>query len=71
MQRLCIMPDVITCNALISACEKGKQPDCAMEAFQALQQQGAVPGTITCNALVTACEKGTQQAWALEVFRAM
>ena len=30
------MPEVITYNALISACEKGKQPERALELFEAM-----------------------------------
>ena len=39
MQRQDVVPDVITCNALISACEKGKQPDRAPELVEAMQWQ--------------------------------
>ena len=30
------MPDTITYNALISACEKGKQPEQALKVFKAM-----------------------------------
>ena len=33
MQRRCLEPDVITFSAVISACEKGKQPEQAWELF--------------------------------------
>ena len=33
-------PNVITCNAAISACEKGKQPDKALELLEETQQKG-------------------------------
>ena len=45
------MPGINTYNALISACEKGKQPWRALEVFQALQRQGMVPEVFTHNAL--------------------
>jgi pentatricopeptide repeat domain-containing protein 1 len=71
MERQGVMPNVITYNALISACEKGKQPERALEVFEAMQRQGVVPGVITYSALISACGKGKQPAWALEVFEAM
>ena len=52
------MPTFITYSALISACEKGKQPERALEVFEAMQLQGIVPNVITCNALISTCEKG-------------
>ena len=58
-------------NALISACEKGKQPERAWEVFQAMQQQGLAQDVITYSALISACEKGKQPERAWEVFQAM
>ena len=49
-----------TYNALISACEKGKQPEQALKVFEALMQQGVVPNEITYNTLISACEEGQQ-----------
>ena len=46
-----LVPNEITYNALISACEKGKQPEQALKVFEALMQQGVVPNEITYNAL--------------------
>ena len=37
-----VASDVITYNALISACEKGNQPERALENFQKMQQQDLV-----------------------------
>ena len=65
MQQQGVVPDVITYNALISTCEKGKQPQRALEVFQAMQQQGVVPDVITYSALISACEKGKQPQQAL------
>ena len=58
MQQQGIAPNIITYSALISACEKGKQPERALEIFDKMQQQGIVPNIITYNALISACEKG-------------
>ena len=53
-----MVPDVITHNALISACEKGEQPERALEVFVLLEQQGLVPDFITYDALISTCKKG-------------
>ena len=42
-----MVPNVIIYSALISACEKGKQPERVLELFEAMQQQGVVPNIIT------------------------
>ncbi len=63
------MPNVITYTALIT-CEKGKQPERALELIEAMQRQGLVPDVITYNALISACEKGKQPERALELFEA-
>ena len=45
----CVVPgshpvaDIITYNALSRACEKGQQPERALEVSEAMQQLGAVP----------------------------
>ena len=65
MQQQGVVPEVITYNALISACEKGKQDERAMRIFEAMQQQGVMPEVITYNALISACEKGTQPELSL------
>ena len=71
MKQKGVVPNVITYNALISACEKGKQPEQAMEVFKAMQQQGVVPDVITYSALISACEKSKQPEQAMEVFKAL
>ena len=43
----------VTYNALISACEKGKQPEQAMEVFKAMRQQGVAPNVIPESALAS------------------
>ena len=66
-----MVPEVITYNAVISACEKGKQAERALEVFQTMQWQGVVPNVITYSAVVSASEKGKQPERALEMFQAM
>ena len=60
MKQQGLLPNVITYNALISACEKGKQPERALELFEAMQQRGVVPNVITYSALISVCEKANQ-----------
>ena len=62
---------MITYSALISACEKGDQPERALEMLEIMQQQGVVPGAITFNTLISTCEKGEQPKQAVEVFRGL
>ena len=39
-----VVLDLTTYNAAISACEAGKQPERALELFEALQRRDVVPG---------------------------
>ena len=43
MQWQGVVTNVITWDSLISTCEKGKQPERALELLEAMQQQGVVP----------------------------
>ena len=63
-----MVPNVITYSALISACEKGRQPEQALEVFKVMSWQGVVPNVITYSAWISACEKGEQLEQPLEVF---
>ena len=47
---------MITDIALLSACEKSKQPERALEPLEAMQQQGAPPCVLTYSASISACE---------------
>jgi len=63
-----LVPDIVTCNSAVSACEKGEQPERALEVFHGLRRQGVTPNAITYNALISAWVKGKQPEPALEVF---
>ena len=64
MRKQALQPNVITCNALISACEKGWMTERALQLFDAMQQQGLQPDVITYSALVSACKKGRMAVMA-------
>ena len=68
---LACLPNVITYSALISAFEKGKHLDLALEVFASMEQHGVVPNGITYNAFSNACEKGQQPERVLRIFAAM
>ena len=55
-----VVPDAIAYRSLISACEKGKQPETVIKVFAAMMQQGVVPDAIAYRTLISACEKGKQ-----------
>ena len=56
---------MITYSAAISACEKGKQPDKALELLEGMQWSGLEPAMVTYCAAISACEKGEQSDKAL------
>ena len=53
-----LLPDVITYNATISACEKGQKPQQALHLLQEMQFRGLLPNVITYNVAISACEQG-------------
>ena len=67
MQRQGVEPEVVTDNSLIRTREKGKQPERALELFEATQGQGVVPNVINCNRLISTCEKDKLPERALEL----
>ena len=62
-----LLPDVITYSAAISACEKGKQADGALQLMQEMRHQGLLPDIITYSAAISASEKGKQADRALHL----
>merc|ERR1712224_840893 len=71
MQQQGMVPDVITYNALISTCEKGKQPEWALQALGAMQRQDIAPDVVMYKALIGACANGKRKERALEALKAM
>ena len=47
-----MVPNVITYNALISACEKSSHLEQALEFLKTMEQQGVVIDVVTYDALV-------------------
>ena len=63
--------DAITYSALIAVCKQGKHPEQALQASEAMQQQGVVPNAITHNDSIGACEKWQASRRASQVSEAM
>ena len=64
-------PDVVSYNAAISACEKGKQWEGALTLLQEMVRLVITPGVVSFSAATSACEKGTQWEGALSLLQAM
>ena len=62
---------MIKCNAAISACEKAKQSEQALELLEAMRYKALEPDVITCNAAISACDKTKQPAKLLELLEVM
>jgi pentatricopeptide repeat protein len=72
MKRRGLEPEVITCIALISACERTMQVE-RLELFAKMKRRNLEFNVITCNALIRACERSKQVhvEKAFEVFAEM
>eukprot|EP00435_Cladocopium_sp_Y103_P061215 s1061_g22.t2 len=66
-----ILRDVISFNALISACEKGQQWHLALSLFGRMQQEHLQPNVITYSAAISACEQVQQWSMALLLLHEM
>ena len=60
MPRWALQPDVISCSAAISACEKGAEWETAFGLLQEMLGRSLQPGLFSCDAAISACEKGIQ-----------
>ena len=62
---------MITFSSLISACEKGKNPEQALEIFVSMEHQRVQPNVITFSSLISAYEKDKNPDRTLEIFASM
>ena len=58
MARSSIQIDTITCNAAVSACEKGGERARALDILGNMERSSIAMDMITCNAAVSACGEG-------------
>ena len=62
------MPEVITYNATISACNNGMQWERALLLFNHMKQQRLVPSSVSYSAVIGSCGSGGQWERALGFF---
>ena len=63
--------DITTCNAAISACEKGRGKEGCIGILRQRGNGEDRHSTITCSAAVSACEKGGMWEEALALLSSM
>eukprot|EP00747_Dinoflagellata_sp_TGD_P103088 gnl/TRDRNA2_/TRDRNA2_168856_c1_seq2.p1 gnl/TRDRNA2_/TRDRNA2_168856_c1~~gnl/TRDRNA2_/TRDRNA2_168856_c1_seq2.p1 ORF type:complete len:485 (+),score=87.46 gnl/TRDRNA2_/TRDRNA2_168856_c1_seq2:121-1575(+) len=66
-----LIPNIITYNALINACEKCKNGEKALEVLKLMKYKGLQPNVITYNTAISALGKGKKPAEAIELFEEM
>ena len=71
MQGMCVVPDKITYNALISVCEKGVDLKRAAQPSNTMQRKGIKPDATTYTAWISACAKSANLKQALQLFDEM
>ena len=62
---------VITCNAIIRACEKGQQWTAAAALLREMRQSPMQAHVITYDAIISACEQGCPVKAAVASLREM
>ena len=73
LQTMCderVWPDTTSYSAAISACEKGKQWEVALELLKECKTW-TTPDTISYSAAISACEKGGEWKHALALLQTM
>jgi len=68
LRRQCFKFGGVTCSALISACEKSKQPEWAQTVLEVIQREGVVPDGATMDSFVRAFEASGQCGRTLALF---
>ena len=53
-----LTPEVVSHNAAISACEKGKHWEEALRLLQEMLHRSLTPDVVSHSAAISACEKG-------------
>ena len=66
-----LTPNVVSFNAAIGACEKGKQWEEALGLLLEMAHQLLTPNVVSWSAAISACEKGKQWEGALGLLREM
>jgi len=64
-----VTPNVISYNAAISACEKGRQWEKAVSLLDGMRAAGVTPNVISYSAAIQACAVAEQPATALRLFQ--
>ena len=67
MPRAKVIPNEISYNATISACEKGGRWQQALMLLEAMQKVKVTPSEISYTATISACEKGRSKAAGVDV----
>ena len=64
-------PTVVTCTALIKACDNAGDLGKALEVFAEMKAAGVTPNAVTCTTLLKACDNARDLGRAFEVFAEM
>merc|ERR1719188_174987 len=68
MGKILVLPDVVTYNAVISACEKSRQWEPALQVAEEMQRWAVAPDKVTYSTLISACGWGLDWEMALAYF---
>ena len=63
-----VEPNAFSYSAAITACEKERQWELALELFDEMQHRGVSPDVVTYSSVISACEKCGQWQHALDLF---
>merc|ERR1711933_337092 len=71
MVRMKIEPNTVSCNSVISACEKGAQWQHALWIFGEMVRMEIAPDVASCNAVIIACDNCAEWQHALWILGEM